>query len=240
MHEEEVLGKAYDARLMKRLLGYLRPYMGLVVLSFAAIVVHSALQAVGPYLTKIAIDRYLTPWNLPAAEKFAGITKIALLYTGALVATFAVDFAQTWAMQLTGQKVMFDLRMQLFRHVQGLHVQFFDRNPVGRMVTRLTSDVDALNEMFTSGVIAIFGDFFTLAIIVVVMLSMDAKLALLSFAVLPVIALVTVLFRSAVRDSYRRIRTAVARINSYLQEHVTGMPVLQLFNREKKSYEEFE
>ncbi len=180
------------------------------------------------------LDPYLS------ADAFRGVTQIALLYLLALIASLGVEFLQTYSMQLTGQKVMFDLRMQIFRHLQSLHVGFFDRNPVGRLVTRLTSDVDALNEMFTSGVIAIFGDFFTLAAIVAVMLSLNAKLALVAFAVLPLIALATAVFRKRVRDSYRRIRTAVARINAYLQEHITGMAVLQLFNREKKSYEEFE
>ncbi len=249
MQEEEVLGKAYDARLMKRLLAYLRPYRGLVALAMGAIIAHAGLQAAGPFLTKVAVDKYLAgagngfptfldPWL--SADAARGITQIAALYLLTLVASFGVEFVQTYAMQLAGQNVMYDLRMQIFRHLQGLHVGFFDRNPVGRLVTRLTSDVDALNEMFASGVIAIFGDFFTLLVILAVMLSLNAPLALLTFAVLPLIALATALFRRRVRDSYRRIRTAVARINSYLQEHITGMAVLQLFNREKKSYDEFE
>lgn len=248
-HEEEILGKAYDARLMKRLLGYLRPYLRLVALALVAIIAHSALQVVGPFLTKVAVDKYLAPsetghptfldaYLSPDASR--GITEIALLYILTLLATFAVDFLQTYAMQLTGQRTMFDLRMQIFSHLQRLHVAFFDRNPVGRLVTRLTTDVDALSEMFTSGVIAIFGDFFALAAIVAVMLSLNAKLALVSFAVLPLIALATAIFRKRVRDSYRRIRTAVARINAYLQEHLSGIAVLQLFNREEKSFQEFE
>jgi len=248
VHEEEVLGKAYDARLMKRLMGYLRPYWGLAAVSLGAIIAHSVLQAVGPFLTKVAVDRYLAqtekkPTFLDpylSSDPHTGIAQVALLFLTALVISFAVDFVQTFSMQLTGQKVMFDLRMQIFRHLQRLHVAFFDRNPVGRLVTRLTTDVDALNEMFSSGVIAIFGDFFTLAAIVIVMLSLNAPLALLTFAVLPLIAIATALFRKKVRDSYRRIRTAIARINAYLQEHVTGMAVLQLFNREQKSFDEFE
>jgi ATP-binding cassette subfamily B protein len=247
-HEEEILGKAYDARLMKRLLAYLRPYKPLVALSFLAILLHSGLQAVGPFLTKVAIDRYLAAtarqptfldtWLSPHAA--TGLAQVAALYLLTLLASFAVDFLQTYSMQLAGQKVMFDLRMQIFEHLQRLHAGFFDRNPVGRLVTRLTTDVDALNEMFSSGVIAVFGDFFTLAAIVGVMVSFHAPLALVSFSVLPLIALATALFRRRVRDSYRRIRTAIARINAYLQEHITGMAVVQLFNREQKSFEEFD
>jgi ATP-binding cassette subfamily B protein len=247
-HEEEILGKAYDARLMKRLLAYLRPYKPLVALSFLAILLHSGLQAVGPFLTKVAIDRYLAAtarqptfldaWLSPHAA--TGLAQVAALYLLTLLASFAVDFLQTYSMQLAGQKVMFDLRMQIFGHLQKLHAGFFDRNPVGRLVTRLTTDVDALNEMFSSGVIAVFGDFFTLAAIVGVMVSFHAPLALVSFSVLPLIVLATALFRRRVRDSYRRIRTAIARINAYLQEHITGMAVVQLFNREQKSFEEFD
>ena len=248
-HEEEVLGKAYDARLMRRLLRYLRPYVHLVVLALGAIFVHAGLQVVGPFLTKVAVDRYLTDSAAQrltfldaylSPDTFRGLTQIAVIYVLVLVVSFAVEFLQTYTMQLTGQKAMFDLRTQIFAHLQRLHVGFFDRNPVGRLVTRLTTDIDALNEMFASGVVAIFGDFFTLTAIMVVMLSLNAPLALVTFAVLPLIALATALFRKRVRDSYRRIRTAIARINAYLQEHISGMTVVQLFNREEKSFREFE
>ena len=208
---------------------------------------HAVLQAVGPFLTKVAVDRYLTESHrltfldaYLSPDTFRGLTQIAILYILVLVTSFAVEFLQTYTMQLAGQKAMFDLRMQIFGHLQRLHVGFFDRNPVGRLVTRLTTDIDALNEMFASGVIAIFGDFFTLTAIMVVMLWMNAPLALVTFAVLPLIALATALFRKRVRDSYRRIRTAIARINAYLQEHISGMAVVQLFNREEKSFREFE
>ena len=248
-HEEEVLGKAYDARLMKRLLRYLRPYVFLAALALFGILAHAVLQAVGPFLTKVAVDRYLTESAdhrltfldaYLSPDTFRGLTQIAILYILVLVTSFAVEFLQTYTMQLAGQKAMFDLRMQIFGHLQRLHVGFFDRNPVGRLVTRLTTDIDALNEMFASGVIAIFGDFFTLTAIMVVMLWLNAPLALVTFAVLPLIALATALFRKRVRDSYRRIRTAIARINAYLQEHISGMAVVQLFNREEKSFREFE
>ena len=169
-----------------------------------------------------------------------GVTQIASIYLGTLVLSYLLEFVQTYLMQWTGQKVMFDMRSQIFRHIQRMHVSFFDRNPVGRLVTRLTSDVDALNEMFTSGVFAIFEDVFVLVLIVVIMLRMNWWLALIAFAVLPLILVVTRVFRKHVRDSYRRIRSAIARINASTQEHVSGMSVVQLFNREQRSYEEFE
>jgi ATP-binding cassette subfamily B protein len=171
---------------------------------------------------------------------FTGITQLSAIYLGSLILSYFFEFVQTYLMQWTGQKVMFDLRSQIFRHLQHMHIGFYDRNPVGRLVTRLTSDVDALNEMFTSGVFAIFEDTFVLLGIIIVMLRMSWWLALLSFAVLPFILLITRIFRKHVRDSYRRIRTAIARINAYTQEHVSGMTVVQLFNRQKRSFDQFE
>ena len=168
-----------------------------------------------------------------------GIGQIGGLYVGLLIFTFALEFVQTYLMQWTGQKVMFDLRSQIFRHLQHMHVGFFDKNPVGRLVTRVTTDVDALNEMFTAGVVSIFEDVFVLTFILAIMLDMNWKLALLTFTVLPFIVYATKIFRDKVRDSYRRIRVAIARINSFLQEAVSGMMVLQLFNREKRAYQQF-
>lgn len=250
-HEEEILGKAYDSRLMRRLLKYLRPYKGVVAVAFVATVLYGVLQAVPPYLMKVEIDRYLDPASqhrIPqilarflSEDPFTGILQIAFVFfLPTVLLTFVLQFGQSFAMQLVGQKVMYDIRRELFAHLQRLQLSFYDRNPVGRMVTRLTSDVDVLNDLFGSGVVAIFGDFFTLLSIVVVMLEVNWKLALATFAVLPVIVFVTMWFRKAVRDSYRRIRVAIARINAYLQEHITGMAVLQLFNREELSYQEFE
>src|SRR5579884_763840 len=248
IHEEEVLGKAYDSRLMARLLKYLRPYIWPVAFALTAIIIKSAADVVGPYLTKVAVDKYLAPkpgthslldrWL--SSQPLAGIAQVAAIYVGMLVLSFFLEFAQTYFMQWTGQKVMFDLRAQIFRHLQRMHVGFFDKNPVGRLVTRVTTDVDALNEMFTAGVVSIFEDIFVLGGIVVIMLKMDWRLALIAFSVLPLILFATSVFRKAVRDSYRRIRIAIARINAYLQEHVTGMSVLQLFNREKRAYNKFE
>ncbi|HET6845168.1 MAG TPA: ABC transporter ATP-binding protein [Candidatus Angelobacter sp.] len=249
--EEEVLGKAYDSRLMKRLLGYLRPYKWQAGIALGSILLKVFLgpDVIGPYLTATVIDKYLSVsggarrhlldrWL--SSSPLQGITQVALIYVASLLFSFVLEYVQTYLMQWTGQKVMFDLRSQIFRHLQGMHVGFFDRNPVGRLVTRVTTDVDALNEMFTAGVISIFEDIFVLTGIIVVMLSMQWWLALIAFAVLPLIFWATMIFRKSVRDSYRRIRVAIARINSYLQEHVTGMTVVQLFNREKRAWQKFD
>jgi ATP-binding cassette, subfamily B, multidrug efflux pump len=245
--EEEILGKAYDSRLMRRLLTYLRPYRWQVTIAIASIVLKSFADVLGPYLVKVAVDRYLAPvpaatsglWSWLSPRPLHGIAQISTIYFGLLVLTFVLEFLQTYFMQWTGQKVMFDLRSQIFRRLQHMHVAFYDKNPVGRLVTRVTTDVDALNEMFTSGVVSIFEDLFVLAGILGIMLCMNWKLALITFAVLPFIVFATKIFRDKVRDSYRRIRIAIARINAYLQEHVSGMVVLQLFNRERKAYQRF-
>jgi ATP-binding cassette, subfamily B, multidrug efflux pump len=245
--EEEVLGKAYDSRLMRRLLTYLRPYGWQVGIAITAIILKSFADVLGPYLVKVAVDRYLAPspgamsglWNWLDPRPLKGIAQISGIYFGLLIFTFVLEFLQTYFMQWTGQQVMFDLRSQIFRHLQRMHVGFYDKNPVGRLVTRVTTDVDALNEMFTSGVVSIFEDLFVLTGILAIMLCMNWKLALITFAVLPFIVFATKIFRDKVRDSYRRIRVAIARINTYLQEHVSGMMVLQLFNRERKAYKRF-
>src|SRR5271169_3162459 len=245
--EDEIIGKAYDGRLMRRLLGYLRPYKWHVGVALASIVAKSIADVLGPFLTKIAIDKYLAKTSSAHSwlgdrlsnAPLKGIGQIGGLYIGLLLSTFVLEFVQTYLMQWTGQKVMFDLRSQIFRHLQHMHVGFFDKNPVGRLVTRVTTDVDALNEMFTAGVVSIFEDVFVLTFILAIMLDMNWKLALLTFTVLPLIIYATKIFRDKVRDSYRRIRTAIARINSFLQEAVSGMLVLQLFNRERRAYNQF-
>ncbi|HEV2349364.1 MAG TPA: ABC transporter ATP-binding protein [Terriglobia bacterium] len=250
-HEEEVLGKAYDGRLMRRLLRYLRPYWFIAAAALAAILFYGVLQAAPPYLLKVEVDRYLDPSGRRQIPRFlahflspnplAGIVQIALaLFLPTVILTFFLEFAQSFAMQWVGQKVMYDLRKEIFGHLQKLQLSFYDHNPVGRLVTRVTTDVDVLNDLFASGVVALFGDVFSLLSIMVVMLELNWKLALLTFCVLPIIVLITLSFRRAVRQSYRRIRVAIARINAYLQEHLTGMTVLQLFNRESRSFEEFE
>ena len=246
--EEEVLGKAYDSRLMKRLLGYLRPYKWQVVVALVSIILKAGADVLGPFLTKTAIDKYLSSDRaitvfliaFSARSPLVGIAQLGFAYFALLLISFGLEYTQMYLMLWTGQKVMFDFRSQIFRHLQHMHIGFYDRNPVGRLVTRVTTDVDALNEMFTSGVVAIFEDIFVLAGIVLIMLGMSWWLALITFAVLPLIFWATMVFRKSVRDSYRRIRTAIARINAYLQEHVSGMMVLQLFNREKRAYRSFD
>jgi ATP-binding cassette, subfamily B, multidrug efflux pump len=224
--DDDVIGKAYDSRLMRRLLGYLRPYWRAVLAALAAIITHSVLQLAPPYLTKRAIDEHIATGDLP------GLLQVAWIYLAVLLASFALEYVQTWLMQLTGQRIMYDLRMQIYSHLQRLDLRFYDRNPVGRLMTRVTSDVDVLNELFTAGVVAVFGDIFTLAGIMIVMLGMDWRLALASFVVLPLIAVITQWFRRNVRESYRTVRGWIARINAFLQEHITGMATAQLFRRE--------
>ena len=234
MHDDEVLGKAYDSRLMRRLVGYLRPYRLQVMFAVTTIVGNAALQLAPPYLTKVVIDQYIP------ARDLSGLTVIAALYLTTLVASFTFEYVQTWTMQMTGQRVMFDLRMQVFSHLQKLDLRFYDRNPVGRLMTRVTTDVDVLNELFTSGVVSIFGDAFTLLGIMGVLVWMDWRLALVAFSVLPLIALITQWFRWNVRDSYRTVRAWIARINAYLQERITGMSTVQLFRREARDFAAFD
>jgi len=249
--DDDVVGKAYDGRLMRRLLTYLRPYKLQTALSAFAIVFKAGSDVMGPFLVKVAVDTYMsgaTKETLAQGNWLAhhlspvpatGITELGLLYFGTLMLTYALEFLQTYLMQWTGQKIMFDMRSQIFRHLQEMHPGFFDHNPVGKLVTRVTSDVDALNEMFTSGVLAIFEDIFVLAFIVLIMLRMSWPLALLTLSVLPAILYATKVFRKHVRESYRRIRSAIGRINSFMQEHVSGMAIVQLFNREQVAYDDF-
>jgi len=233
LHEEQVLGKAYDAQLMRRLLRYIRPYRGAAVLAFFYIIAGSALSVLPPWLTKLAIDRYISTANL------AGLNEIALLYVLSLLGTFAFSYGQTWVLNLMGQRIMYDLRKEIFDQLQKLDVAFFDKNPVGRLMTRVTTDVDALNELFTAGVISVFGDIFTLAGIIVILFSLNYQLALAIFSVIPLLFLVSILFKIKVRESYRRVRTAIARINSFLQENITGTAVVQSFAQEKRQYLRF-
>ncbi len=232
-HEEQVLGKAYDARLMRRLLGYVKPYRSSAALALFYIVAGSGLSVLPPYLTKLAIDQSIRTGDI------VGLTEISALFVLTLAATFAFTYGQTWVMNLMGQRIMYDLRMEIFTHLQRLDVAFFDKNPVGRLMTRVTTDVDALNELFTAGVISVFGDIFTLAAIVVTLFAMNFRLALAIFSVVPLLFLITLLFKIKVRDSFRRVRTAIARINAFLQENITGTAVVQIFTQEKKQFGKF-
>src|SRR5271155_310887 len=246
--DDEVVGKVYDRHLMRRLLTYLRPYKLQTTLSALSIIFKAGSDVMGPYLVKVAVDTYMSDTPVTklswlahhlSPQPMTGITQLGLLYLGALLVTYLLEFLQTYTMQWTGQKIMFDLRSQIFRHLQRMSPAFFDHNPVGRLVTRVTSDVDALNEMFTSGVLAIFEDVFVLAFIVIIMLRMSWPLALLAISVIPAILYVTRIFRRHVRDSYRRQRHATARINSFTQEYVSGMSVVQLFNRERRAFNDY-
>jgi ATP-binding cassette, subfamily B, multidrug efflux pump len=234
MQDDEILGKAYDGRLMRRLLVYLRPYWRSVLVAFVAIVAAAGAALAQPYLMKVAIDRYIGPMELE------GLDQLALLYVLVLVIAFAAEYVQTWTMQLTGQRIMFDMRMAIYGHMQRLDLRYYDRNPVGRLMTRVTSDVDVMNDLFTSGVVTIFGDIFTLLGIMGVMLWMNWRLALVAFAVLPIIALITNWFRKNVRESYRVVRGWIARINAFLQENITGMSTVQLFRREALNFARFD
>ena len=225
-HEEDVLGKAYDGRLMRRLLVYLKPYKGLLFGAIAILLAEAVLALAGPLFTREVIDVALPAGNVGL------VTRLALLLAATLVIQFTLEYAGTILTSLLGQRVMRDLRMQIFTHLQRLSIPFFDRTPVGRLITRVTSDVEALNELFTAGVVAGIGDLFTLAVISVVMVAMDWRLALAAFAVIPFVLLTSHIFRKHVREAYRDVRTRLARINAFLQERLTGMRVVQLFGRE--------
>ncbi len=225
--EEEALGKAYDARLMKRLLEYLKLYRWYVVLAVAVLMVASLLQVVGPWLTKIALDEAIPNADAPLLAKLAGA------YVAAIIGGVSLMYGQTVLTTWLGQRVMYDLRTEIFAKLQRLDLRFYDRNPVGRLMTRITSDVETLNELFSSGVVAVFGDVFTLAFILAAMLYMDWKLALVTFSVLPFVALTAFLFRAKIRAAYRDIRLRLALLNSYLHERFTGIAVVRLFNREE-------
>ena len=232
-HEEDAVAKSYDRTLLLRLLTYLRPYKPAVALSFLLIVIMAGLDLVGPYLTKVAIDRHIRQGDA------SGLAGVAALYLLTLLLAFVVRFGQVTILQMTGQRVMLDMRRSIYGHLQALHVGFFDRNPVGRLMTRVTTDVDAVNELFTSGVVTVFGDLFTLLGIMGVMLFMNWKLALVTFSVIPFFFAVTNWFRRGSRQSFREVRKWIARINAFLQENLTGMSVVQLFRREERNAESF-
>lgn len=232
--DAEVLGKAYDARLMRRLLAFMRPYRVAMAVAFLSIVGFSVLQLVPPYLTKIAIDDHI------ATGELRGLDGLALLLLGVLVVSYLFEFVQTYILQITGQRIIFDLRMHIEAHLQRLDVAFYDRNPVGRLMTRVTTDVDALNDLFASGVISVFRDLFLLGGIAIVLFTMDWRLAIVALSVMPLIALVTQWFRRNARQSYREVRGWLARINAFLQENITGMATVQLFRREDRQFRRFD
>jgi ATP-binding cassette subfamily B protein len=232
-HEEEALGKAYDARLMRRLLRYLRPYRARVFLAIALLLLGALVELAGPWITMIALDE-----AIPAGDRSL-LLILAAAYFASLLLAFALQYAQTLLTTWLGQSVMYDLRREIFAKLQRLEIAFFDRNPVGRLMTRVTSDVEVLNELFSSGVVTVFGDVFTLLMIVAAMAVMDWRLALVTLAVMPFVMVAAMLFRARIRSAYRDIRVRLARINAYLQEHISGMTVIQLFRREEESASRF-
>ena len=261
-HDEEVLGKAYDSRLMRRLLVYLRPHWPKVIFSILLLSVVAALELAGPTLTNFTVDHIIKPkvdGNPPSGsggrttqlilgignvlgisfEGMHGLNVIGAIYLVLLVAGFVFSYFQTVVMSQVGQYIMYELRAQIFSHLQSADIRFYDKNPVGRIMTRLTTDVDALNELFSSGVVALFGDLFTIIAITIWMLSENWRLALVTFTIVPAFVGITVWFRKGARDTYRQVRIRIARINAFLQEHITGMSVVQLFNREKKEMDRF-
>ncbi|RPI04417.1 MAG: ABC transporter ATP-binding protein [Ignavibacteriae bacterium] len=233
MQEEEVLGKAYDARLMRRLIKYLKPYRWHVALGIVLSLMVSAMEAVRPYFTKIAVDT-----NIVQGDKQGLLVTMAFFLAIMIVRGF-IQYANAYLTQWIGQRTIFDLRMEVFRHLQNLSLKFYDRNPIGRLITRVTNDVEVLNEMFSSGIVMVFSDVFTIAGIFYFMFTMNWKLALVTLSVLPFLFYGTFLFRRKARETYRDVRIQIARINTFMQEHITGMLVDQIFNREKKSYAKF-
>jgi ATP-binding cassette subfamily B multidrug efflux pump len=233
MHEEEKLGKAYDAQLMRRMLKYLRPYRWHVVLGIVLSVTVSAMEAVRPYFVKIAVDTNI-------AQKDAhGLMMTTAAFLVVLLVRGFIQYANTYLTQWIGQRTIFDLRMQVFTHLQKLGLSFYDRNPIGRLITRVTNDVEVLNEMFSSGIVLVFSDVFTIIGILWFMFSMNWKLALISLSVLPFLFYGTFLFRRKAREAYREVRLQIARINAFMQEHITGMTVDQIFGREARSASTF-
>ncbi|RKY93757.1 MAG: ABC transporter ATP-binding protein [Ignavibacteriae bacterium] len=231
--EEEALGKAYDSKLMKRLLGYIKPYKNYVIFAILLNIVVAALGPVRPLLTKIAVDDYI------ANADYDGLLLIGILLFSSLLLQAVVQFFLTYFMQYLGQKVLFDLRTQIFNHIQKLALKFFDKTPIGRLVTRATNDVEALGELFSSGIVMVFSDVFIIIWILVFMFFMDFSLSLVTLSVLPVLIYGTFLFKRKARESYRDVRLHLARLNSYMQEHVTGMSVVQIFNKEKDELKKF-
>jgi ATP-binding cassette subfamily B protein len=233
IQEDEITGKAYDSRLMRRLLAYAAPYRKMIFIGVFLTLLAAMLQLAGPYLTKMAIDKYI------AQKQLSGLYTILIVYLVVLILLFLTQYAQIYVTQYFGQKLMFDIRSKIFRHIQSLSLSFFDKNPVGRLMTRVTSDVEALNQMFTQGIVSIFGDIFLLIGIIGALLYLDPRLALWVFIVIPILFLVSFVFRLRVREAFRLIRKWVSRINTYVQENITNMSIVQIFNRTEKNYQIF-
>jgi ATP-binding cassette subfamily B multidrug efflux pump len=238
VEEDEILGKAYDGRLVRRLLPYLKPYRSILALGVCLLLATSAVDLAGPFLTKLAIDRNIAPTH--GRPQMSGLPLILALYLGALALGFVLRYSQNYLLQWVGQHVMYDLRVAIFAHLQRLELRFFDKNPVGRLITRLTNDVDALNDLISQGIVSILGDAFILVFVVIAMLGLNWKLGLLGISVLPVIGVISIFFQRAMRRIYRQIRIRLSRLNGFLNENITGMAIVQLFNRERRMFEAFD
>ncbi len=233
-HEEEILGKAYDARLMRRLLHYLKPYWGQVVFAIIITIAYSGMGPIRPYFTQIAIDSYIRRGDT------AGLFKIVELLFAVAFAQALLRYGSAYLTQWIGQKTIFDMRMEIYKHLHKLGIKYFDRNPVGRLVTRVTNDVEALNDLFSSGIVMAFGDVFTIIWILYFMFKLSVPLAFVTLLVLPVLGYITMLFRKKVRAAYRQVRLQIARMNAFLQEHISGVMVDQIYNRERRAFHDFQ
>ena len=233
-HEEEILGKAYDARLMRRLLHYLRPYWPHVVFAIIITIAYSGMGPVRPYLTQIAIDNYIRPGNP------AGLFRIIEILFAVTIVQALLRYGSAYLTQWIGQKTIFDIRMEIYRHLHKLGIKYFDRNPVGRLVTRVTNDVEALNDLFSSGIVMAFGNIFTIVWILIFMFKLNAALSIVTLLVIPILAYITMLFRKKVRAAYRQVRLLMARMNAFLQEHISGVIVDQIYNRERRAFHNFQ
>jgi ATP-binding cassette subfamily B multidrug efflux pump len=240
--EDDIIGKAYDARIMRRLFTYVRPYLWLSLLALLLLLLVSLIDLVGPALTYYGIDHFIAPQvtSLSKSQRGLGLLLVASVYLVVLILGFILRYSHVLLLSIIGQRIMFDMRSQMFEHFQRLSLSYFDHNPVGRLMTRLTNDVDSLNEMFTSGAISILGDVLTLIGVTIALLIINWQLALVTFVVIPPLLLVASYFRVAMRDNFRAIRVRLARINAYLAENVAGMSVVQLFNREQRNFEQFD
>ncbi len=242
-HEDEILGKAYDGRLMRRLLHYVRPYAAWVAVAMLLLVLYSASTVVPPILAKEVVDRSITPvvgGQIAAQEGLSRLALYGLLYFAVLLLSSAIRYVQALMTAVAGQRAMYDLRVELFRHLQYLPLSFYDRNPVGRLMTRITNDIDALIDLVSRGVVSIFGDVFILVGVMVVMLVLDLRLAIVTFVALPILVVMTMYFRGMMRESFRSIRIRLARVNAYLNETLSGMSVIQLFTRERETFRRFD
>ncbi|MGI1691082.1 ABC transporter ATP-binding protein [Thermoanaerobacter uzonensis] len=238
--QEEIMGKPFDIKIMKRLLAYAKPYRFYIFIAAVAILLITAANLLRPYLVKIAIDSYINNSKIPKSEAIDGVLHIGIIYLIIITTAFIINYGQVYLIQYTGQKIIFNLRQQIFEHIQSLSLSFFDKNPVGRLVTRVTNDTDTLNEMYTSVIVNLFNDVFIILGIIIAMLSLNVKLTLVSLSTVPLIIAGMYIYRKLASQAYRLVRVCLAKINAFLSEHISGMKIVQLFVTEHKKSKEFE